>query len=72
MNSKLNLPVGVAVFAALVVGLMFLLPGGLLQAQDNGVIMYPENGTAVVATFSATDPDMDNVTWTFGGGTDDR
>ena len=36
MNSKLNLPVGVAVFAALVVGLMFLLPGGLLQAQDNG------------------------------------
>ena len=33
MNSKLNLPVGVALFAALAVGLMFLLSGGLLQAQ---------------------------------------
>ena len=57
MNSKLNLPVGVAVFAALVVGLMFLLPGGLLQAQDNGPIMYAENDMGAVATFTGSDPE---------------
>ena len=45
MKSKVNIPVGVALFAVLVMGLMFLLPGGLLQAQDNGPIMYAENGT---------------------------
>ena len=58
MNSKLNLPVGVAVFAALVVGLMFLMPGGLLQAQSaEQFFTYPENGDGPVATFTASDPE---------------
>ena len=33
------------------------------RSNDN----YPENGTAVVATFSATDPDGDDITWAVGG-----
>ena len=41
MTSKLNLPVGVALFAALAVGLMFLLSGGPLQAQDDGTNRVP-------------------------------
>ena len=57
----------VALLAALAFGLLFLLPGGLLHAQNDGMIEYPENGTAVVATFSATDPDGDDITWTVGG-----
>ena len=49
-------------------GLLFLLPVGPLQAQDaDGTIEYPENGTDAVATFSATDPDMDSITWTVIG-----
>ena len=28
---------------------------------------YPENGTATVATYSATDPDGDSVTWSVAG-----
>ena len=61
----------VAFLAALAVGLLFLLPGGLLQAQDDGMIEYPENSTAVVATFSATDPDMDDIMWSLSGTDDD-
>ena len=57
----------VAFLAALAVGLLFLLPGGLLQAQDDGVIEFPENGTDAVATFSATDPDMDGIAWSLTG-----
>ena len=67
MNSKLNLPVGVALFAALAVGLMFLLSGGLLQAQDGDAIMYPENGTGPVATFTAVDPEGESIVWSLAG-----
>ena len=56
--------------AVLTAGLLFLLPGGLLHAQNDGMIEYPENGTAVVATFSATDPDMDDITWSLEPGGD--
>ena len=63
MKSKVNIPVGVALFAVLVMGLMFLLPGGLLQAQDNGPIMYAENETDAVATFTADDPEDRMVYW---------
>ena len=64
MNSKLNLPVGVALFAALAVGLMFLLSGGLLQAQDaDGPIPYAENDTGAVATFTGSDPEGRIVYW---------
>ena len=65
-NKRLTLPF-LAFVAVLAAGLLFLMPGGLLQAQNDGIIEYPENGTAVVATFSATDPDMDGITWEVGG-----
>ena len=82
MNSKLNLPVGVALFAALAVGLMFLLSGGLLQAQSVDAdceenagktgyeCEYAENGTGPVATFTATDPEGNPVSWDLTGGAD--
>ena len=54
------------------VGLLFLLPGGLVQAQDaDGPIMYAENGTGPVATFTATDPELAGaVTWSLATGDD--
>ena len=68
MISKLNLPVGVALFAALAVGLMFLLSGGLLQAQETTTIEYEENDTAAVATYTAVDPEMTAITsWSLDG-----
>ena len=58
----------IALLAALTLGLLFLLPGGLLQAQDNGPIMYAENGTGPVATYTAVDPEGADITsWTLGG-----
>ena len=57
-----------AFLAALAVGLLFLLPGGLLQAQDDGPIMYAENGMGPVATYTATDPEGTAITsWTLAG-----
>ena len=56
MNKRFTLPF-LAVLAALAVGLLFLMPGGLLQAQENAPIMYPENSEDVVATFTAVDPE---------------
>ena len=44
--------------AVLAVGLLFLLPGGLLQAQSaEQFFSYAENGTGPVATFTASDPE---------------
>ena len=43
------------------------------DANESGVITgptstdYPENGTGTVATYSATDPDGDDVTWSVAG-----
>ena len=60
---------GVTAFlAALAVGLLFLLPGGLVWAQDAGTIEYPENGTDAVATYTATDPEGTAIaSWTLTG-----
>ena len=44
-------------FALLAVGLLFLLSGVPLLAQDSSTIEYPENGEGAVATFTATDPE---------------
>ena len=45
-------------------GLLFLLPGGLLQAQDaNGAIKYAENRTDAVATYTAVDQEGQKVYW---------
>ena len=46
--------------------LLFLLPGGSLQAQE-AAIEYPENGDAEVATFTATDPEEKDITWSLTG-----
>ena len=58
-----------AFLAALAVGLLFLLPGGPLQAQDaDAPIMYAENGTDAVATYTATDPEGTAITsWSLDG-----
>ena len=54
--------------AVLALGLLFLLPGGLLQAQDDSPIMYAENSMDPVATYTATDPEGTAITsWTLAG-----
>ena len=58
MNSKLNLPVGVALFAALALSLLFLMSGGILQAQQTAeTYYYNENSDEPVVTLSANDPE---------------
>ena len=54
LKKRLTLPF-LAFLAALALGLMFMLPGGLLQAQDSTTIEYAENGEDPVATFTAED-----------------
>ena len=68
-NRGLALPV-LALLAALAVGLLFMLPGSLLQAQDSAPIEYMENGEDPVATFTAVDPEGRTVYWSlWSGGT---
>ena len=72
-NRRLALPV-LALLALLAASLLFMLPGGPLQAQDGSAIEYAENGTGPVATFTATDPENAGaVTWSLatGGDADD-
>ena len=58
----------IALLAVLALALLFLLPGGLLQAQDDGMIEYAENGMGPVATYTAVDPDMTAIaSWSLGG-----
>ena len=60
-----------ALLAAAALGLWLLLPGGALHAQDAGTIMYAENGTGPVATYTAVDPEGKAVTWSVAAaGTD--
>ena len=66
LKKRLAFPI-LALLAALAVGLLFLLPGGLLQAQESATIMYPENGTEPVATFTAVDPEGKDIVWSLGG-----
>ncbi len=62
-NRRLAFPI-LALLAALAVGLLFLLPGGPLHAQDaDGPREYVENGTGAVATYTAVDPEGKSVTW---------
>ena len=58
INKRFALPF-LALLAVLTAGLLFLLPGGLLQAQDDGDarIEYAENGTDPVATYTGLDPE---------------
>ena len=62
-NRGLALPV-LALLAALAVGVLFLLPGGPLHAQEAATeLEYAENGTDPVATFTAVDPEGRTVYW---------
>ena len=59
-----------ALLALLAVGMLLLLPGVPLLAQDSSTIEYPEKGEGAVATFTATDPENAGaVKWTLGLGT---
>ena len=69
-NRRLAFPI-VALLAALAVGLLFLLPGGPLHAQDaDDTIEYAEKGTGSVATYTATDPEGTAITSWLLDGTD--
>ena len=59
-----------ALLAALAAGFMLLMPGGLVFAQADGTIMYPENGTEPVATFTAVDPEGESIVWSLATGGD--
>ena len=62
-NKRLTLPF-LALVAVLAAGLLFLLPGGLLQAQEAMTELdYAENGTDPVATFTGLDPEGRTVYW---------
>ena len=70
LNRRLSFPI-ITLLAALAVGLLFLLPGGLLHAQDaDGPIMYAENGTGAVATLTAVDPEGESIIWSLAADTD--
>ena len=66
LNRRLSFPI-ITLLAALAVGLLFLLPGGPLQAQDDGSIKYAENGTGAVATYTAEDPEGKDIDWDLTG-----
>ena len=62
LNRRLALPI-LAILALLAASLLFLLPGGLLHAQNDGMIEYAENRMDAVATFTADDPEDRMVYW---------
>ena len=64
MGKWITLAVLVAVFAA-------LLTAGVVRAQeDSATIQYAEGGTDPVVTLTATDPEMDEITWSRTAGAD--
>ena len=63
LNRRLAFPI-VALFALLTASLLFLLPGGPLQAQSGDAqVDYAENGTDPVATYTGLDPEGRPVYW---------
>ena len=62
-NKRLTLPF-LALLAVLTAGLLFLLPGGPLHAQEAMTeLEYAENDTDPVATFTAVDPEGRMIYW---------
>ena len=62
-NKRFTLPF-LALLAVLTAGLLFLLPGGPLHAQEATTeLEYAENGTDPVATFTAVDPEGRMIYW---------
>ena len=49
-----------------------MLPGGPVQAQDNGPIEYAENDTGPVATYTAQDPEGKEIRWSLAADGDDE
>ena len=73
MNKRAFIPISalmgallLAIFAAMT---PFVAEPDRAYAQT-ATIEYAENGTGPVVTLTATDPEMDTVTWTVTGGTD--
>ena len=64
-NRRLGFPI-LALLALLAASLLFLLPGGPLQAQG-APIDYAERDTKPVATYTASDPEGASVRWSLGG-----
>ena len=63
LNKRLTLPF-LAFVAVLAAGLLFLMPGGLLQAQDSTTVEYIENSEDAVLSLSVSDPEgATPVTW---------
>ena len=62
LNKRFTLPF-LALLAVLTAGLLFLLPGGLLQAQSADPIEHPENSADPVLTFTAEDPEGRTIYW---------
>ena len=56
-----------ALLAVLTVGLLLLLPGGPVQAQDHDMIDFPENSTDPVRSFTSMDPEGDSIEWDVRG-----
>ena len=56
-----------ALLALLAAGMLSLLPGGPLHAQDSSTIDYAENGTGPVATYTAVDPEGTAIRWSLAG-----
>ena len=63
LNKRLTIPL--LVLLAGLAAALFLMPGGLLQADEHATtIEYAENGTDPLATFTATDPEgVTPVAW---------
>ena len=61
ITRRLSFPI-LPLLAALAVGLLLFLPGGLARAQEAGLIMYAENGEGPVRVFTSTDPEGTNPT----------
>ena len=70
VNRRLSFPI-LALLAALAIGLLFLMPGGPLQAQEvatgDGIIPFPENSEDPVRSFTSTDPEEDSIEWSIRG-----
>ena len=62
LKKRLTLPF-LALLAVLTAGLLFLLSGGLLNAQSADPIEHPENSADPVATYTGIDPEERLVYW---------
>ena len=55
------------IVAAVLGTLVFFAPAIFAQVADDNMIMYPENGTDAVRTFTSTDPEGSGIDWDVTG-----